>query len=285
MRYGRASGTRRLRRLVACAGGAALLLGAAACGDDDGGAAEPAERDTTTTVAGEAAAEPVTVLVTNDDGVAAEGIDALVGTLTGIDGLEVVVVAPADEQSGQGGNTTDGPVESNETTTAGGYEAVAVDGFPADSVRVAIDELGIEPDLVVSGINAGQNLGPVVDLSGTVGAARAAAQRGVPALAVSQGLGEAPDFDAGAALAVAWVTDHLDAVRAGTLGSDVVFNLNVPTCEAGDVRGEVEVASATEGNPLAPSDCTSTASGQTDDVSAFAAGFATLTEVPVEPAA
>jgi 5'-nucleotidase len=265
----------------ACA--AALALGAAACGDDDdSGAPQSGERETTTTTT--EPVEPIDVLVTNDDGIDAEGIDTLVDALTAIDGVEVTVVAPAEQQSGTGGNTTDGPVESNEATTASGYEAVAVDGFPADTIRVAIDELGIEPDLVVSGINEGQNLGPVVDLSGTVGAARAAARRGVPALAVSQGLGEDPDFDVGAELAVGWVTENLDALQAGEGGADVVVNLNVPTCTAGELRGQVEVASGTEGNPLAPADCTSTAEGQTDDVSAFAAGFATLTEVPVEPA-
>jgi 5'-nucleotidase len=273
-------------RVAAGACAAALVLGASGCGDDDGGGApQSGERETTTTV-DDAATEPVAVLVTNDDGVGAEGIDTLVDALTAIEGVEVTVVAPADEQSGQGGNETDGPLHSNEATTAGGYEAVAVDGFPADTVRVAIDEMGLEPDLVVSGINEGQNLGPIVDVSGTVGAARAAARRGVPALAVSQGLGDEPDFDAGAELAVGWVTENLDALRAGEVGSATVFSLNVPTCDNGEHRGQVEVAVATSGDDvLSPSDCASTDEGQTDDVSAFVAGFATLSELPVEPAA
>jgi 5'-nucleotidase len=202
MGNGRARDPRRLR-IVAAACAAALALGATACGDDDDGAApQSGERETTTTVE-EAPAEPIVVLVTNDDGVAAEGIDTLVEALALVEGVEITVVAPADQQSGQGGNETEGPVHSNEAATAGGHEAVAVDGFPADTIRVAIDELGVAPGLVVSGINEGQNLGPIVDVSGTVGAARAAARRGVPALAVSQGLGDDPAYDVAAELAVA----------------------------------------------------------------------------------
>jgi 5'-nucleotidase len=260
---------------------AALL--AAGCGgdDDDGAAPQSGERETTTT----APAEPLAILVTNDDGVGAEGIDVLVEALRAVDGVEVTVVAPSEQQSGTGGSVTEGPVETNEATTASGYEARAVDGFPADTIRVAFDELALTPDLVVSGINEGQNLGPVVDLSGTIGAARAAARRGVPALAVSQGLGQDLDYDVAAGLVVDWVTGYADALRAGDVSADLVNNLNVPTCDTGELRGQVEVASATGGNPLSTSDCTSTAEGAPDDVTAFTNGYATLTEVPLEPAA
>ena len=271
-------GTRTLAALAALA-----LAVAAGCGgdDDDGAAPQSGERETTTTTA----PEPLAILVTNDDGVGAEGIDVLVEALRAVDGVEVTVVAPAEQQSGTGGSVTDGPVETNEATTASGYEARAVDGFPADTIRVAFDELALTPDLVVSGINEGQNLGPVVDLSGTIGAARAAARRGVPTLAVSQGLGQDLDYDVAAGLVVDWITEHADALRAGDVPADVVNNLNVPTCDTGELRGQVEVASATGGNPLPTSDCTSTAEGATDDVTAFTNGYATLTEVPLEPAA
>jgi|SoiMethySBSTD1v2_1073268.scaffolds.fasta_scaffold04238_11 5'/3'-nucleotidase len=276
-------GRERIVRIVAGVCAAALALAVAACGgsdDDEGGAAPSGDRETTTTVG----AEPVQILVTNDDGVGAEGIDTLVTALSGLDGVEVTVVAPATQQSGTGGNATDGPLTTNEAQTASGHPASAVDGFPADTIRVAFDEQGVEPDLVVAGINEGQNLGPLVDVSGTIGAARAAVRRGVPALAVSQGLGADLDYDVAAGLVTDWVEQNLDAIRAGDLSTTAVLNLNVPTCDTGELRGEVEVASATAGNPVAPSDCTSTADGQTDDVAAFTAGFATLTEVPVDPA-
>jgi 5'-nucleotidase len=255
----------------------------AGCGgnDDDEAAPQSGERETTTT----APPEPLEILVTNDDGVGAEGIDVLVQALTALDDVEVTVVAPAGQQSGTGGSVTEGPLTTNEATTASGYEARAVDGFPADTIRVAFDELAQTPDLVVSGINEGQNLGPLVDVSGTVGAARAGARRGVPALAVSQGLGQDLDYEVAAGLVTDWIAEHADALRAGDMPGDVVANLNVPTCDVGELRGQVEVASATTGNPLAPSDCTSTAEGAGDDVTAFTNGFATLTDVPIEPAA
>jgi 5'-nucleotidase len=255
----------------------------AGCGgnDDDEAAPHSGERETTTT----APPEPLEILVTNDDGVGAEGIDVLVQALTALDDVEVTVVAPASQQSGTGGSVTEGPLTTNEATTASGYEARAVDGFPADTIRVAFDELALTPDLVVSGINEGQNLGPLVDVSGTVGAARAGARRGVPALAVSQGLGQDLDYEVAAGLVTDWIAEHADALRAGDMPGDVVANLNVPTCDVGELRGQVEVASATTGNPLAPSDCTSTAEGAGDDVTAFTNGFATLTDVPIEPAA
>ena len=88
---------------------------------------------------------------------------------------EVTVVAPATNQSGTGGQTTPGPLTVTDATTASGYPAKAVAGFPADTVIWALDQGGVtqKPDLVVSGINFGQNLGPAVAISGTVGAAEA----------------------------------------------------------------------------------------------------------------
>lgn len=286
--------TRRSTRLVAAAFAASLV--AAGCGsDDDGAVPQSGDRETTTTEAttttevaaaegaGATDGEALQILVTNDDGVAAEGIDVLVAALTEVEGVEVTVVAPAEQQSGTGGNATEGDLVATPSETAGGHEATAVDGFPADTIRVAFEDQGLTPDLVISGINEGQNLGPIIDVSGTVGAARAAVRQGVPALAVSQGGGDAPDFEAAAELVVDWLEENRDAITAGELTTDVVFSLNVPTCEAGEVRDLLEVASATTGDALTASDCTSTAEGLTDDVTAFANGFAALSELPVEP--
>jgi 5'-nucleotidase len=280
--------SRRSTRLVAAAFAAALV--AAGCGgDDDAAIPLSGERETTTTeattttVAPAADGEGLQILVTNDDGVGAAGIDALVAALTEVEGVEVTVVAPAAQQSGTGGNATEGQLTATPSQTAGGHEATAVDGFPADTIRAAFEDQGLTPDLVISGINEGQNLGPVVDVSGTVGAARAAVRLGVPALAVSQGTGDAPDYATAAELVVTWLEENRAAIAAGELPTDVVLNLNVPTCSTGEVRGTLEVASATAGDPLAPSDCAATGEGFTDDVTAFANGFATLTSVPVEP--
>ena len=287
--------TRRSTRLVAAAFAASLV--AAGCGsDDDGAVPQSGDRETTTTEAttttegtaegdGATDGETLQILVTNDDGVGAEGIDVLVAALSEVEGVEITVVAPAEQQSGTGGNATEGDLVATPSETAGGHEATAVDGFPADTIRVAFEDQGLTPDLVISGINEGQNLGPIIDVSGTVGAARAAVREGVPALAVSQGGGDAPDFEAAAELVVAWLEENRDAVTADDLATDVVFSLNVPTCPTGEVRDTLEVPPATAGDPLTASDCTSTVEGLTDDVTAFANGFATLSEVPVEPAA
>jgi 5'-nucleotidase len=240
---------------------------------------------TTTTTAGGQAAGPLEIVVTNDDGVAAPGIDALVTALAAVDGVEVTVVAPAGQQSGTGGNATDGPLTSSPQKLLSGFDATAVDGFPADAIRVAFEDMGLEPDAVISGINQGQNLGPVVDASGTVGAARAAVRKGVPALAVSQGRGNELDYDVAARMVVDWVNENREAILAGDLPTDTVLNLNVPSCDTGEVRGTLEVESGTAGDALGLSDCTATGTGFTDDVTAFTNGYATLTHVPVEPAA
>ncbi len=264
----------------------AVVALATACGGDGGGddgSAAPEPGDATTSPA----PEPLEVLVTNDDGVGAEGIDVLVTALGEVDGVELTVVAPASQQSGTGGNVTEGPVATRAAATAGGHEATAVEGFPADAVRVALDDMGLRPDLVISGINEGQNLGGIVEASGTVGAARAAVQRGVPALAVSQGIAGDLDYEVAADLVVAWLEDNRDAVVAGDTPAGTVVNLNVPSCDAGELRGTLDVATAatTEGALGMPSDCTSTAEGFTDDITAFQNGYATLAEVPAEPAA
>lgn len=231
-----------------------------------------------------AAPKPPTlrVLVTNDDGVGAPGIDALVKGLRKLERVRVTVVAPATNQSGTGDRTTPGPLTTAETTTAGGYRAVAVQGFPADTVNFALDGgTPKKPQLVVAGINAGQNLGPVVDVSGTVGAARTAVRRGVPALAVSQGVPEPPDYDAGVREAVRWVKKHRKALtkKNPTAPTDVA-NLNVPTCTVGKVRGLAEVPSATTGDAGAIPNCASELMNPTDDVIAFTNGFAALSKVP-----
>lgn len=256
----------------------------AACGDDDGGgSADGGDATTTTTVAVEA--EPLRILVTNDDGVAAEGIAVLVDALATLPDVEIHVVAPAEQRSGTGGSTTDGELTATEATTATGVEAIAVDGFPADTIRYALDELGLEPDLVVSGINEGQNLGPIVELSGTIGAARAAVARGIPALATSAGQSEAPEYEAVAAVVLEWITAHRDSLEADP---EVVVNINGPTCGVGEVRGTLETVTAVDlagRNPLAGEiDCTvEPAAEPADDVDGFNAGYIVIAPVPLQP--
>jgi 5'-nucleotidase len=124
------------------------------------------------------------ILLTNDDGVEAPGL-ALCRELLESVGEDVVVVAPAAGMSQCGHSVTTGrPLH----VKARGENCFAVDGTPADCVRVALSELMAEerPSLVVSGLNEGANLGVDLYVSGTVAAAREAVMLGIPAVAWSQ---------------------------------------------------------------------------------------------------
>ncbi len=257
---------------------ALLTLATLACSSSKGSASSSSTAAASTAPSTSSSPAPLRVLVSNDDGVGAPGIDALVQALAAEPAVDVTVVAPSQNQSGSGGKTTPGPLTASPATTASGHAATAVDGFPADAVLYGLDHvMTSKPDLVVSGINAGQNTGPLVDISGTVGAARAAAQRGIPALAVSAQLGNPIDFAAAVTAVRQWLHDHRPSLR-----TVVVDNLNTPTCTAGHVRGVAETTvetTATTDAALAPSDCTSTAPPPAGDVDALHVGFATLSHL------
>ncbi|MBI2704670.1 MAG: survival protein SurE [Actinobacteria bacterium] len=268
-------------RSLLAAGLLLLLLTGAACASST-----PAPGTTAATGANPAAtAEPATtrlpplrVLVTNDDGYASPGIDALVEALRAEPNVEVAVVAPLKNQSGAAGQTTNGPVAVTDVATNSGYPAKAVDGFPADSVNWALDGgIGFSPDLVVSGNNAGQNIGMVVEVSGTVGAARAGAKRGIPAVALSQGLANPIDYPSGTKVFIDWFR----AKRSSLPPASSVVSFNTPSCTAGSVRGVLEVPTATAptGAEIAAQDCTSTVTAPADDVAAFTNGYATQSTV------
>jgi len=225
--------------------------------------------------------EALSVVVTNDDGYAAEGIDAVVEALDALGDVEVEVVAPLDQRSGTGGTFREGPLETEEVETTSGHEAIAVDGYPADTLRVAIDELDLQPHLVLSGINEGQNVGPLVDVSGTIGAARAAVARDIPALAVSSG-GPGYDYEAAVEVMLDWIDEHRVELLEGDAPVEVA-SFNVPSCSTGEVRGVEEVPPAAGGDVGGDQDCTSTEEDPVDDVTAFLNGFATLSIVPDEP--
>lgn len=250
-----------------------VLVGASAVGSAGGlGSAGAATRPAT---------KPLTILVTNDDGYNAPGINALVQALRTLPKAKVVVVAPATNESGTGSKTTPGTLVTTRGTTLSGYPAVAVDGYPADTIRAALDQLHIRPTLVVSGVNLGQNLGPVLDLSGTVGAARAAAARGIPAIASSQGLGSPVAFTVAAKAVVGWISTHRATLAVTAAPQATIVNINAPSCgTTGSPRGTVDVPPATTGNPLAASNCSSTATHPPDDVTALDNGFIVIDRVP-----
>src|SRR5438105_1684989 len=124
------------------------------------------------------------VLLTNDDGIRAPGISAMWRELADWVGDESVdVVAPEAHESATGhGITISRPLMSQRVTVEAGFTGTAVEGRPADCVKVALAQIvSPEPDLVVSGMNAGANVGINVLYSGTVAAAIEAAFLGRPA--------------------------------------------------------------------------------------------------------
>jgi 5'-nucleotidase len=271
------TGTVAALSLAACSGGGS---------DKDNAATPPATGNTTGSTSSSPSAAPHEIVVTNDDGVAAPGIDALVTALRGVQGVHVTVVAPAKNQSGTGSKTTPGTLTYTSTKTLSGYPATAVNGYPADTISVALDQLHLHPWLVISGINLGQNLGPVANLSGTIGAAKKAVDQGVPALAVSAGLGTTVDYTTAARYAIQWVDQLLHATASPTssaAGPTYLTNLNVPSCSTGAVRGQKQLATQPKipdlGQAIQKQNCAATTT-PTTEVAAFNAGFATLTQVP-----
>src|SRR5215204_477714 len=125
------------------------------------------------------------ILLTNVDGIRAPGLVALYRELVKLG--EVQVVAPETVQSATGhGITLDTPLLTDRVTVEGAFTGVAVDGRPADCVKLAVSKiLPRMPDLVVSGMNSGANVGINVLYSGTIAAAVEAAFLGLPAIAVS----------------------------------------------------------------------------------------------------
>jgi 5'-nucleotidase len=130
----------------------------------------------------------VRVLLTNDDGISAPGLQAARRALRELDGVEVDVIAPDSNRSATArGITTRSPLSIEEVEFGDGDRGFATDGTPVDCVRFA--DLGLldgRPDLIVAGINHGSNLGDDITYSGTVAAAFEGIVLGVPAVAVSQ---------------------------------------------------------------------------------------------------
>lgn len=186
----------------------------------------------TTVPAAQTPAKPYRILVTNDDGVRAPGILALAQALQTLG--EVTIVAPSENQSGKGHSIiTSDPIFVDQVTLAGAGRAYAVVGPPATCVKVAVRALMPDrPDLVVSGINRGYNLGMVTYVSGTIGAAREAALMGIPAIASSLAVEET-----NYAPAAQIVKRVAEMVRTNGLDAGVLLNVNVPAGRGTDIKG------------------------------------------------
>lgn len=173
------------------------------------------------------------ILLSNDDGVEAPGLAALAEALAGPD-VDIVVVAPREEQSAKSHSLTlYEPLRVERWTPRHANRAsarwFAAGGTPADCTYLGIYELcGARPDVVVSGINYGSNLGDDVHYSGTVAAAMEAALHGIPSLAVSLGTGDRDKGDPIWETAGEVARRVVHAMLTDPLPGHTFLNLNVP---------------------------------------------------------
>src|SRR5437899_5151968 len=169
------------------------------------------------------------ILLTNDDGYQAEGLRELAAALEGF--ATVSIVAPSREQSGTAQSLTlRQPIVCNKIAE----REWAIDGTPADCVIVALHKLlPEEPDLVISGINHGANLGENVYYSGTVGAAREGALHHIPSVAMSLCLkNDKVKFENSVAVARA----AAEMILKKRLPDQVLLNVNVTEPSNGEVK-------------------------------------------------
>jgi 5'-nucleotidase len=169
------------------------------------------------------------ILLTNDDGIEAEGLTILEAALKDL--AHLVVVAPDQERSAVShGLTLHTPLAAKEVKP--GHHIL--NGTPADCVIYALRRLfTMPPDLVISGINHGANLGDDIMYSGTVAAAREASHHGIPSMAVSQAYDDKPiRFKEGAA----YVRDLVAAMLRNGLFGEICLNVNIPVRKIKGIR-------------------------------------------------
>ncbi|MET0305781.1 MAG: 5'/3'-nucleotidase SurE [Solirubrobacterales bacterium] len=182
------------------------------------------------------------VLLTNDDGISAPGLQAARRALRELDGVDVDVIAPDSNRSATARSiTTRSPLTVEEIEFGDGDRGFATDGTPVDCVRFA--ELGLvghRPDLIVSGINHGANLGDDITYSGTVAAAFEGIVLGIPAVAVSQqssggGMGYVSgQFDF--SIAAPFVAQLVAALEHEPMPEATLINVNCPAGEPSGVE-------------------------------------------------
>ncbi len=165
------------------------------------------------------------ILLTNDDGIYAPGLAAMERALKRLG--DVCVVAPAIEQSGVGHSITFlSPLMAKEVFDGERRRGWAVEGSPADCVKLALSEFCPKPDLLVSGINGGLNVGINVLYSGTVAGATEGAVFGLTSVAVSLEYDEHAKFDQAAELSVRLIEQIIGQRDSG---AHRLYNINIPT--------------------------------------------------------
>ncbi len=172
----------------------------------------------------------MTIVLTNDDGIDAPGIRALQQAITD----RSIIVAPTKQHSGCGHQvTTHRGIQLQQRSTT----EYAVDGTPVDCTRMAITQIARDTKLVLSGINAGGNLGTDVYISGTVAAVREAAIHGIPGIAISHWIKKPLmiDWD----VATRWTMKVLQDLASRTLPIGSFWNVNLPHLEPGAAEPKI----------------------------------------------
>lgn len=173
------------------------------------------------------------ILLVNDDGIHAPGLRAMRNALQQLG--DVQVVAPLVEQSGVGHRITYlHPILTREIMEDGQHYGWAVDGSPADCTKMGVLEYCKEPDLIVSGINSGANVGINVLYSGTVAAAIEGAFFGITSIAVSLAQGTPPDYPTTAARAVNLIKQLLEQKNSK---QGMLWNINFPDTQPDGPQG------------------------------------------------
>jgi len=174
------------------------------------------------------------ILLTNDDGIYSEGIQTLKSQLDNI--AEVIVIAPDRERSTVGhAMTLHKPLRIRQVKVNGGSGGYSVNGTPTDCIVIGLLEImkPQRPDLIVSGINRGPNLGNDIIYSGTVSAAMEGAMRNIPSLAVSIAAYEDFKFES-AALFTKKLISHL---IKDNLPHNLILNINIPNIDYDSIEG------------------------------------------------
>jgi len=175
------------------------------------------------------------ILITNDDGIHAPGIEKLWDTLHDGSIADLIIIAPATERSGTGVSITwDRPILIQKIEWRHNTPAWAIDGTPADCVKMGMRLLlNIKPDFIFSGINAGSNAGRNVLHSGTLGAVIEGVLRGIPGIALSCESEAHPNFE----LAEKYIPDIVHYLIAHPLPSGCLLNINFPNVPQEKVKG------------------------------------------------
>ena len=173
------------------------------------------------------------ILITNDDGISSKGIYALWEAMEEIG--ETYIVAPISEQSASSHSITlSHPIRVESVERSNGFKGWAVSGTPADCTKIAIRSLMEKsPDVLISGINRGANLGNNIIYSGTVSAATEGTILGIPSIAISLASYKTDKYETVKIIA----KQIVEYVMKNSLPKMTLLNVNVPYCNIDDIKG------------------------------------------------